>query len=237
MILVAHQCGEDKYPRITVEAAKHSLSIGADYAEFDIRHLKDGGLAINHDESGTDLFGKDQKIAETTKEEFLTWRRKYHDGYGALCLEDMLDAGVSRILLHIKEGGAVLQSILETLRRYGVEDSVLIGAQTLDDVKLAKSFNPNIRVLCFAPTSAIEEFLQTDAEIIRVWEGKETQELVDKIHSYGKMCFIMVDNGRCGYTSEDSLRRFAALGCDGILINHIEFAKKVLNIERNGQTL
>ncbi len=231
MVIIAHQCGEDKYPRITPDAALHSAAIGASYSEFDIRHLSDMGLAVSHDDNCRDLFGVDDVIRSMTTEEFKALKRKDAPGFGSLVLEDMLDAGVKKILFHIKEGGEVLTKILECCRRYGIEKDILVGIQELSDIKLVKDFNPEIKILCFIPDGrSIDDYLASDAEVIRIWQQWMQPELIDRIHKAGKECYVMVNGTRCGYCDDDVFASVKANGCDGVLTNFVEQAKRVLGM-------
>ena len=228
MIIIAHQCGEDKYPRITPDAALYSIENGADYAEFDIRHLADMGLAVSHDDNCRDLFGSDDVIRHMTTEQFKALKRKDAPGYGALLLENMLDAGVKKILFHIKEGGEVLTKILECCRKYGIEKDILVGIQELSDIKLVKNFNPEIKILCFVPNGwVIDDYLASDADVIRIWQQWMNQDLIDRIHKSGKACYVMVNGKRCGYCEDDVLTNIKESGCDGVLTNFVLQAKRI----------
>ena len=75
MKIIAHRCGTDRYPELTVAAARHSLAAGAAYVEMDVRFTADGVPVIHHDDTAAGLFGDPRRIAEMTLPEFLALRR------------------------------------------------------------------------------------------------------------------------------------------------------------------
>ena len=68
-------------------------------------------------------------------------------------------------------------------------------------------------------------------EYIRLWEDWLTPERVDLIKNSDAQLWVM--SGRvkvnAGYPSEDALKKILAYEPDGLLINEIRFAKRVIS--------
>lgn len=230
--LAAHRCGTDKYPELTLEAAKYSLELGADYVEMDIRFTKDGIPVISHDKDGVKLFGTAANVCDLTLEEFQKLRFCADPACHPHTLEEILKSGVGPILFHIKEGKESLDIILSYIRRFNYEDKVIMGVMEVEDVARVKNFNPDMSVLAFnQDKEATDAFLLAGADIIRLWEEWVTEEKVKFIHEHYKKVWIMAGSSAkhtTGYTAEENLREWKRMGVDGIIINEIGKAKQVL---------
>ena len=98
MKIIAHRCGTDRYPELTVAAARHSLAAGAAYVEMDVRFTFDGVPVIHHDDTADGLFGDPRRISEMTLPEFLALRHKSDPAFCSHTMEDFLRCGVRQIL-------------------------------------------------------------------------------------------------------------------------------------------
>lgn len=222
MKIIAHRSGPENYPEQTVTAALDSLSRGADAIELDVRLSSDGKLIISHDRNLKRIFGVDKNTDELTQEEFFALERA--DGYRGYTLTDYISAGAMPILIHIKEAEA-LEQVLELAREKGVENKIVIGAQTIAEVKQTKNFNPEIKVLAFMKKPVYtSRFIAAGVDYIRLWEGNYTARRRNFIHSKGVKLAIMTGgyNGfDVGYTSNEKLKFFVAEGVDAILLNEV----------------
>lgn len=230
--LSAHRCGTDQYPELTMEAARHSLSLGADCVEMDIRFTKDRVPVISHDKDGTKLFGNEKNVCDLNLEEFLKLRFLDMPEYRPHTLEEVLSGDIAPILFHIKEGGEQLDTILEYIRRYDYEDKVIMGVQEVEDVLRVKNFNPSIKVLAFMQRENLtEEFLEAGADIIRLWEAWVNEAEVKRIQERGREIWVMAGSPQertVGYTGEAAVKAWKKMGVDGIIINEIGKTRALL---------
>lgn len=230
--LAAHRCGTEQYPELTLDAARHSLSQGADSVEMDIRFTKDNIPVISHDKDGAKLFGSDKRVCDLTLEEFVRLQFAERPEYHPHTLEEVLSSDVAPILFHIKEGQAQLDIILDYIRKYGYEEKVIMGVEETEDVFRVKSFNPDIKVLAFMQAEdELDEFLDNGADIIRLWEEWVNQEKVDYIHEKDREIWVMAGcpiKRTVGYTRNDEIIRWKNLQVDGIIINEITKTKILL---------
>jgi glycerophosphoryl diester phosphodiesterase len=230
MLLIAHRCGTDRYPELSLESSKLSLELGADYVEMDIRFTKDNVPVISHDEDALRLFGNPAKINELSAEQFSSLCYVDDHQLHPHTLEEVLSSDVAPILFHIKEGGERLTQILACIRKYGYEDKVIMGVMTSEDVRNVKQFNRNVQVLAFMPSKDLaSEFIANDADVIRLWERWVDEEAVRIIHEAGKQVWVMAGyKGTVGYTSPENLLGWKRMGINGVLVDKVEETKSLL---------
>ena len=84
---------------------------------------------------------------------------------------------------------------------------------------MIKEYDPQIIKLAFIPSmSMLDAFLQTDADIIRLWDSWATQAVVQQIQSSGKQVWIMVSSSKENNKSalKECLLGLANMGVDGV---------------------
>ena len=210
------------------------MELGADYVEMDIRFTKDDVPVISHDSTALRMFGDPSKISDLPLKEFLLLRYRQDPRYTAKRLSDVFLSGVSPILFHIKEGGDRLPSILDCIEEYEYQDRVVLGVVSAKDIRTVKVRDPRMRVLAFSSSKeALPEFANDGADILRYWEPWVTREDVEAMHAIGKKAWVMAGRPSediVGYTDDRKLVDLARMGVDGILINEISNAKRVLGL-------
>ena len=232
-ILIAHRCGPDIYPEQSIASARHALSLGADLVEMDVQLTCDGELVICHDPNTARIFGVDKLCREMTFIEFMALRHCADRSYPSHSVEDVLSTELRPILFHCKISGEPLKMLAATIAAHGMTRECVIGVQSVGDVGIVKSVCDEIRVLAFMPKiEMMEEFLATRCEYIRLWEDWTADALVNRIHSTGKQVWIMAcrqEQGGVGYTTQESMNTWMDMGVDGILVNDVRWAKKIMN--------
>jgi len=199
MKIIAHRCGTDRYPALTLEAALHSLALGADAVEMDLRYTRDLRPVICHDRDKQSLYP------------------------GAQGLEEMLLGVPGPILLHVKEGGEQMPALLRLLREHNRENDVIPGVASVEDLCQVKRFNPAMQVLAFLPSpESAREFVSHGADILRLWEQWASEATTKQTQSLGKPVWIMARGLRgTGCTGRKNLLLWQRLGVDGVLVNDV----------------
>lgn len=221
MKIIAHRSGPTKFPEQTVLSALLARTQGADMVEVDVRYTKDKKIVISHDENAQRIFGVDKKICEMNEEEFLSLSHQENPEFSSHCFEDYLQKEIFPLLIHVKED-ELLDDLLATIETYSCQNQVVLGVQSIAAVEKVKKFNQEINVLAFIPNlESMEEFGQTQADYIRLWEGWVTIDRIECIRKYQKEVWVMTNDGEVGVTTSENLAKITALGVDGILINDI----------------
>lgn len=228
MRIIAHRSGPTVYPEQTIASAKLAMQENADMIEIDVRFTKDKKIAITHDDNLKRVFGVDKNVSEMTGEEFLALRHTGAKEYPSHLLEDYLECGVEKLLIHIKEPD-IIDDLLKCLDEHDYLDKVVLGVQEVKTVDTIKKYNDNIKILAFMPGEHIKEFAEAGVDYIRLWEGWLNDENVALVRSLGKELWVMTGchNGfDVGYTSKEGLEKILAYKVDGILVNDVNFLKE-----------
>lgn len=229
---IAHRSGPTVFPEQTVASAKQALKDGADMIEIDTRFTSDGQIAVCHDTSALRLFGKDKAICEITSAEFTVLKHKDAPDYTGHLLEDYLRSDIAPLLIHVKEGGEKLFSLLETLRDADYLGKVTLGATNTEDIRIIKKYDPAIPVLAFMESpECIDESAAAGADYIRLWEQWVTPENVRHIASKNKKVWVMANyhdgnKENIGCTTEENLREWEDMRIDGVLINDVRLMRR-----------
>lgn len=229
MKIIAHRCGTDKYPELTVAAARHSLLHGADYVELDLRRTADGAFVVCHDSSARRLFGVNKKIRDISLTEFLSFRHVADRSFPSHTPEHFLEAGIKKMLYHIKESDSNLTDIVELCENFGVLSDCVFGLQSAKDIRIMKDFCPNAKILAFIPCPEhIDEFAKAGADYIRLWENWLDAENIALVKETGKELWVMAGSFITpGDTNYDYINIWREMGAKAILINEVEKIKKL----------
>ncbi len=231
-LLIAHRCGPGVYPEQSMASARHALSLGADMVEMDVRYTRDAVPVICHDADTARVFGVGGRCEDMTLAEFIALRHAADGRYGAHSLDDVLRSEIRPLLLHCKFSGEALRDLAERVRAAGAQEACVVGVARTGDVEVVKAACPGIRVLAFMPELAqLDGFLHSCAEFVRLWEEWVDDERVRTVHGAGKRVWIMAGGqaeGEVGYTTEASMRRWMRLGVDGILVNDVAWAMRIM---------
>jgi len=236
MLLIAHRSGPDTYPEQTIASAREALSLGADMVEIDCRPTADGQVAMTHDPNLQRIFGVDKMITEIDAAEFRAYRHVTDPSFPSHMIEDVFQCGLKPLLIHVKDG-AVLPALLELIDRYDYVQNVTIGVTTAAGIRKVKQHDPEIKVLAFMHSmDNIDAVVAEKPEYIRLWESWLNWENVEKVRNSG--CGLWVMSGvlrvNVGYPSEENLKKILSFKPDGLLINEIRFAKRIISEIQNG---
>lgn len=221
MKIIAHRCGTDIYPEQSLDAGKYSLSLGTDLIEVDIRFTKDGKPVVIHDATPEKLYNSSVRVSEMTENEFLAMRRILYPEKGPNTFSDFLEAGISDMLFHIKEGGDKLHEIIALCKEYSILDSVVFGVQCPEDVRLVKEYG-DVQVLGFMrDDKRISEYAEAGADYIRLWEQWCSEKKVSEVLETGKKLWIMSNSPTVGEVTEGCYEFYEKCNADGVLVNRI----------------
>ena len=231
-LLIAHRCGPDIYPEQSIASARHARENGADMVEMDVQYTCDGVPVICHDPNTARIFGVDKLCRDMPLQEFMALRHVSDRSYPSHSLRDVLECFDGPILLHCKVTGEPLKDLVRCITDSHAEGRCVIGVLFAQDAELIKDLCPRIRILAFMPLEAqLDGFLESRAEIIRLWEDWVTQEKVDHVKAAGKDVWIMSGKQTqqgVGYTTQENMRLWIGMGVDGILVNDIPWAKRAV---------
>ena len=224
IVVVAHRGLAPGYPENTLLAFRHALSLGVDFIEVDLRMTKDGIPVIIHDDTvdrttdgrgGVDTF----TLSEIKKLDAGSFVGPEFADTRIPTLEETLALVTSlggKLLLDIKSSSELdCEKVVRLVERYHAVENVVVGARSVEDVKLFRSLNPNLRILGFIPgVRDIKKFIEASADFIRIWLKwiRLYPPLLDQAHQLGKPVWITA-----GPAGRDELAELIKLNVNGIL--------------------
>jgi len=226
---VAHRGGiVPGYPENTITAFRQAIKHGAEVIEIDLRGTKDGEIVIMHDETldrTTNGKGKvtDYTVGELKKLDAGASERipTYND-----VLQLVTGTGV-KLLLDIKESPVLdKRKVVRLTEKYNAALNVIVGPRNLDDLRMFRALNPNLRTLGFIPNVGdIEPFAQAGVDIIRLWPKwiYANPDLVKKVQQLGKPVWTTANDA-----PREELEKLIKLGVNGILSDLPEVMNKLL---------
>jgi glycerophosphoryl diester phosphodiesterase len=224
IVLVNHRGLSPGYPENTLAAFRNSIAMGVDVIELDLRGTRDRIPVIMHDKTVDRTTNGEGKVDGLTLSEIKKLDAGSHVGKRfphervptyQETLELVSGTGV-KLLLDIKLGGSLdYHSVVRLTERYNAVLNVIIGARTVEDVRLFRSLNPNIRILGFVDgPDDIRSFIEAGADMIRLWPEwvYANPSLVTQVHTAGKPVWATA-----GVTPREGLVELIKLGINGIL--------------------
>ncbi len=215
---IAHRGGiVDGYPENTLAAFREAIRHGAEMVEIDLRGTRDGAIVIMHDETVDRTTNGRGAVTTFTLAEL----RSLDAGRGERIptyeevLQLVAGSGVG-LLLDIKQSPVLdkLQVVRLTEKHNAVRD-VIVGPRNLEDLRVFRSINPNLRTLGFIQgVGDIEPFVHAGVDIIRLWPEwiRADPGLLTKVHQLGKPVWTTT-----GEAPRAELQELIGLGVDGIL--------------------
>jgi hypothetical protein len=111
-------------------------------------------------------------------------------------------------------------------------DQIIMGVVSAKDVEAVKEYDKTIKVLSFSPSyDSIDDFIDSGADIIRLWESWVNLSELKKIHEKRRLVWIMAGSpypNSSGMTSDENILLWREMGADGVILNKISQAMQVL---------
>ncbi|WP_374448469.1 glycerophosphodiester phosphodiesterase [Stella sp.] len=234
--VVAHRGASETERENSPRAAAAAIAAGAWAVEMDARFSADGVVHVAHDPDLARIAGLGAEVAAMTAAEIAGHRAPDGDPW-VPTLRDLLAVVAGRVpaVIDIKIRGPEMLRAIADAAPPGMEPDLVLGVRAIEDVAAARAILPRARVLGLLPGTGDPAALATAGGFaIRFWEPDATRERVAVAHATGLEAWVTA--GRSGGRGEeavgactpDRLRRLAALGIDGILVNDPATAVAVL---------
>jgi len=198
--------------------------VGAHAVEVDVRRTKDGQFVIFHDADLKRIDGTKVSLEELYLKELN--QRLFKANLPPVLTLPQLKHEYNRQLpivfdLKFQQLPDSLIDMLATLPFY-----FYLGIRRLSALATVNAQWDRTRILALVPEpDTIEEFVQSGAGIIRLWEDWVTPELVLEVRKLDAQVWVMMGrSGSVGNTDKKSLARILDAGVDGVLLNDPEMA-------------
>lgn len=232
-LVIGHRGAFDEAPENTLKGFKKAIGLEADYIEFDVHKSQDGALVVIHDNDILRRMGYNKSIDEMTLSEL----KKLDFGEGETVPELWevlkLAKGKVNLLCEIKAKG-ISTNVISLLREEDVLKSTIIQSFYVDTLLEVRKLEPELDLALIVPITEeylpewdkrkelIENIVKLNFPIIETRYKNVDEVFVRYSHKHNLKVFVYTFN------TKKTMDRFVGMGVDGIIVNSISKAKKIL---------
>jgi glycerophosphoryl diester phosphodiesterase len=233
IFIIGHR-GAYKYPpENSLKSFHKAIELGADFTEFDLHLSKDNEIVIMHDENTLRTTGFKGLIKNLTLEELK--ELDCGEGEKIPTLNELIEIAKGKIgfLCEIKAKG-LEKRLVEILTANNLIESTIIDSFYIEELLRIKKLEPTFKLGLVVPI---------DETHVPKWEKRK--EMIDNVIN-NKLSYILtrfnnIDQKFINYSHSNDIKviaypintkilmkRFINMGVDGMIVNDILKAKKVL---------
>ncbi|NVM34105.1 MAG: hypothetical protein HWN81_00820 [Candidatus Lokiarchaeota archaeon] len=232
-LIIGHRGAFDEAPENTLKGFKKAIELGADYIEFDVHQSQDGALVVIHDNDILRRMGYNNSINQMTLKEL----QKLDLGEGERIPELWevlkLAKGNINLVCEIKAKG-ISDKVITLLREEEVIDSTIIQSFYVNILLEVRKLEPKLELAAIVPITEeyipewhkkknlIENVIDLDFPILETRHKNVDEEFLRYSHKHNLKVFAYTIN------TKKTMKRMVKMGVDGIIVNSISKAKRVL---------
>ena len=228
--ITAHRGSTLKAPENSISAIREAIREGADFAEIDIQTTKDNVPVLFHDINLKRINGSNKEIKDLTYEEVEkidngSYFNSEFEGEKIPSLESVLKEAKGKIKLNIelkpmRKIDTVALKTIELIKRYNMEDEVVVTSLDYDCLMEAKSYDPMIKY-GYIIAMSVGEIRNIDVDFISIESSLVKPELVTKLHNMHKEIHVWTVNNK------DTAREMVSLGVNNIITDDVDLVRSV----------
>ena len=228
--ITAHRGSTLKAPENSISAIREAIREGADFAEIDIQTTKDNVPVLFHDINLKRINGSNKEIKDLTYEEVEkidngSYFNSEFEGEKIPSLESVLKEAKGKIKLNIelkpmRKIDTVALKTIELIKRYNMEDEVVVTSLDYDCLMEAKSYDPMIKY-GYIIAMSVGEIRNLDVDFISIESSLVKPELVTKLHNMHKEIHVWTVNNK------DTAREMVSLGVNNIITDNVDLVRSV----------
>lgn len=224
IVVIAHRGVSPGYPENTLPAFANAMKLGVDVIELDLRATSDGVIVVLHEDSVENTTNGEGFVSDFTFDELRQLDAGSHAGEQFVgepipSLAEVLDLVIplgGKLLLDIKASNELdPEAVIRMIERHDATLDVIVGVRSVEDVRLFRSINPNIRLLGFIPTATdIAKFITAGVDIVRLLPRwlRVYPPFLEKVHELGRPAWVTSE-----FASRDEFADLIRLGANGFL--------------------
>jgi glycerophosphoryl diester phosphodiesterase len=231
VLTIAHRGASGDFPENTLAAFAAAIRAGADMCELDVQRTADGALAVIHDDTvdrTTDGHGRVDALtlAAIKRLDAGRWYDAPFTGERVPTLQEVFDltAGQCGLNIELKAKG-VAEQICGLIRERAAEGTAMVSSFDWAELAEVRRIAPAIRIGLLADRAPAR--LIDTAERMNAWAINPDRKLVAP-----RLCATAHRRTLQVYTwtvdDPDEMRRLIGAGVDGIMTNHPELLRAVL---------
>ena len=227
--ITAHRGSSLTAPENSISAIKNAISEGADYVEIDVMTTKDDEVVVFHDSTLKRMAGinnsiKDMNLSEVREIDIGSQFSEEFAGEKIPTFKEVLRASKDKIKINIelkvkKKDDPLPEKVVDLLKKYEMEDQVIISSQDYESLQKIKEVDPLINV-GFILTLGIGDFTKMNVDFVSVEYQMLKKDLVYSMHALGKEVHVWTINDK--KRAENAMK----LGADNIITDSVEMVQK-----------
>lgn len=227
--ITAHRGSSLTAPENSISAIKNAISEGADYVEIDVMTTKDDEVVVFHDSTLKRMAGinnsiKDMNLSEVREIDIGSQFSEEFAGEKIPTFKEVLRASKDKIKINIelkvkKKDDPLPEKVVELLKKYEMEDQVIISSQDYESLQKIKEVDPLINV-GFILTLGIGDFTKMNVDFVSVEYQMLKKDLIYSMHALGKEVHVWTINDK--KRAENAMK----LGADNIITDSVEMVQK-----------
>jgi glycerophosphoryl diester phosphodiesterase len=231
VVVIAHRGAAGSAPENTLAAVALAVEQGADIVEIDVQEDADGEVVVVHDSDLMRVGGSPVKIWDATSEELAavdigSWFGPEFADQRVPTLEQVLAIckGRSQVDIELKYYGhnqRLEERVAEIVESMGMEDEVILMSLDSALVRSMKALRPNWTVGLLT-AKAVGDLTRSEADFLAVHVSIADSGFIRRAHAAGKEVYVWTVNNRF------NLSRMMSRGVDGVITDHPELARQVL---------
>lgn len=227
--ITAHRGSSLTAPENSISAIKNAISEGADYVEIDVMTTKDDEVVVFHDSTLKRMAGinnsiKDMTLSEVREIDIGSQFSEEFAGEKIPTFKEVLRASKDKIKINIelkvkKKDDPLPEKVVDLLKKYEMEDQVIVSSQDYESLQKIKEVDPLINV-GFILTLGIGDFTKMNVDFVSVEYQMLKKDLVYGMHALGKEVHVWTINDK--KRAENAMK----LGADNIITDSVEMVQK-----------
>lgn len=228
--ITAHRGSTLNAPENSLSSIREAINEGADFAEIDVQTTKDDVPVLFHDSTLKRISGINNEIKNLLYEEVSEIDNGLYVGPEFAnekipSLESVLKEAKGKIKLNIelkpmKENDDIAIKTIDLIKKYNMEDEVVLTSIDYNCLMEAKSYDPMIKY-GYIIAMSVGEVENIDVDFISIESSLVKPELITKIHNMNKEIHVWTVNNK--ETAEDMI----ALGVDNIITDNVPLIRKI----------
>lgn len=235
VLIIAHRGASSITTENTLKSFQKAIELEADYIEFDVHLSKDGEMVINHDAYITQRNGKTSYIKDMTLKELKTI--DLGDGENIPTLNELIEIAKGKIgLLCEVKAQNLSRYLFKLLKQENLIERSIISSFSFNELVVLQKLEPSLK------WGLILSLELVSARLLTRFNKKAANNNFFAVHPYWKAINgeyvkhahdnnlrVNVWTDIYEHVNESELIEVLDMDIDGIIIDDIQLAKRVLN--------
>lgn len=194
-LAISHRACIMECPENTLPAIAWAADTGADLIEIDLRATRDGALVVIHDKTVNRTTNGRGRVSNMTLDEIAALDAG--DGKRVPTMDEAF-AFIRKtelgLLLDLKDvKGINPETVYAALVRHELQQRVVIGARSVDQLIAFKTLDPDLTTMAFTKNvGLIPRYVENNVDIVRLWARwvRSNPALIEKVRQSGREVWV-----------------------------------------------